>query len=296
MTVFRKFHTLFRIFKEEIQEDLKVFKEWLMVKTDRNAVDRVNESDQNNIHIYYWRINDHQDNLGDYLAKLICNFYIPENSHMQNKKTMRWLYSVGSVLGFSCQPGVVWGSGLLYPYPIYLKKLRLTKLDIRSVRGPKTREVLLKLGKKCPEVYGDPAVLMPSIFCPENTKKEYKASLITHFSQDSNQFNDNKIHRITMITTDYEFAISEIVKSELIISSSLHGIILAEAYGVPAILLKKEGENLFKFEDYYYSTNRFDIKVAHSVEEALKMEPMKLPDLDNMRKNILNAFPYDLWT
>lgn len=183
------------------------------------------------------------------------------------------------------------GSGLLSPYRLYLKRLKLAELDIRSVRGPRTRSVLTELGIKCPEIYGDPAVLMPYIYKPENLQKEYDISLITHFSDDSLYDNYN---RINMLTTDYEFVIDEIVKSKLVISSSLHGIILAETYGIPAILLNNGGD-LFKYMDWYESTGRNDIKVADSIDEALNMEPMKLPKLDEMQEKVLKAFPKDLW-
>ena len=86
------------------------------------------------------------------------------------------------------------------------------------------------------------------------------------------------------------------LSSKKVISSSLHGIILAESYGVPAVFLN-EGLNdeLFKFYDWYYSTNRNDIVIATNIKEALSLEPMKLPDLDDMRRTIIEAFPYDLW-
>ena len=57
-------------------------------------------------------------------------------------------------------------------------------------------------------------------------------------------------HLIDILNTDEPFnvekkkekarqAIDEIYNSKLIISSTLHGIILAEAYGIPAIMLDK---------------------------------------------------------
>lgn len=113
---------------------------------------------------------------------------------------------------------------------------------------------------KCPKIYGDPAILMPYIYKPENLSKEYEISLITHFSDDSAYSSYDDYNRINMLTTDYQFVIDEIIKSKLVISSSLHGIILAETYGVPAILLNNG--DLFKYMDWYESTGRNDIKVA----------------------------------
>ena len=97
-----------------------------------------------------------------------------------------------------------------------------------------------------------------------------------------------------MSTTDYKFVINEIVKSKLVISSSLHGIILAETYGIPAILLNSGGD-LFKYMDWYESTGRNDVKVVDNIEKALNMEPMRLPKLEEMQEKVLKAFPKDLW-
>lgn len=205
---------------------------------------------------------------------------------------MKHLYSIGSILGFGCQDATVWGSGLLYPYEMYLTRMKMAKLDVRSVRGPKTRSELLKMGIQCPEVYGDPAILMPEIYKPEVNGKEYAYSLIKHISENDTLY---PIHKIDMHTTNYRYVIDEIMKSEIIISSSLHGIILAEAYGVPAILYKPIESNLFKFEDYYESTGRQLSVIARTIEDGKKLTPMKLPDFSKMKKQIKEVFPYDLW-
>ena len=95
-----------------------------------------------------------------------------------------------------------------------------------------------------------------------------------------------------MLSDDWMAVIDKIVMTKLVICSSLHGIILAESYGVPAILLNDYGMNLFKYEDYYYSTGRFDFPVAKTVEEALKLAPPPLPDFTEMRESLVSSFPY----
>ena len=100
---------------------------------------------------------------------------------------------------------------------------------------------------------------------------------------------------VDILTADYRSFIDRIVKSGRVISSSLHGIILAEAYGVPAVLLNYQEIDLLKYYDYYYSTGRRNVKVASSIKEALETEPMELPDLSDMQKNLLDSFPYDLF-
>ena len=152
--------------------------------------------------------------------------------------------------------------------------------------------VLKEFGYEVPEVYGDPAILMPQIFNPVE-EKQYDVSIVTHMNEPLDE-NENGYHRISICDDDYETFVREIKRSKLIVSSSLHGIIFAETYGVPAILLKPRVD-LFKYYDYYYGTKRFDFPIASSVEEALNIDVPKVPDFSEMRRQVLAAFPTDLW-
>ena len=132
--------------------------------------------------------------------------------------------------------------------------------------------------------------------CPKSSF-EYDASLVLHYS-DELSFDipqELQINIISIRTRDYESFISQIVKSKRVISSSLHEIILAETYNIPAVLLLKEDHSLFKYEDWYKSTGREEIVVAHSIEEALKIDPMPIPDLHPIQADLIKAFPSDLW-
>ena len=81
-----------------------------------------------------------------------------------------------------------------------------------------------------------------------------------------------------------------------VVSSSLHGIILAEAYGIPAVFLSEgRSEEILKYYDWYFSTGRSNVRMANTLVEALDMEPMEVPDLSKMQESIMEAFPYDLW-
>ncbi len=277
---------------------VKVFLKFLPEYTNRKSIVNDDHDLSDKLKLYYWRLSSTEENLGDYLSKIVVTHFSPKSQIKNNKKSKaRTLYAIGSILGFRCQNAVVWGSGILDAVPPYIQRLILSKLDIRAVRGPKTRAVLLKLGKKCPEIYGDPAVLLPRIYSPVYTEKKHKVSLVFNYSNKDFSLPENTdINIIDITTTNYREFISEIVQSSLVISSSLHGIILAEAYGVPAILLLKHGQSTFKFEDWYNSTGRNAVIIAHSISEALKTTPMQVPDLTQMQNNLISSFPYDLWS
>lgn len=192
---------------------------------------------------------------------------------------------------------VVWGSGIhCFSTTCKIAKYsNIRKLDIRAVRGPLTRQILTLNGYRCLEVYGDPAILMPLVYQPKSNPKDNTIGVIRHFKSVDSEVSD-QLKKIDTRTTDYKNFIDQICNCSKVISSSLHGIILAESYGIPAVFLQENMDNeLIKFYDWYYSTNRKNIKIAYSIEEAIEMQPMALPDLESMRKNLLEAFPYDLW-
>lgn len=126
----------------------------------------------------------------------------------------------------------MWGSGLLNTH--ILNRLKNREIDFRAVRGLLTRIVLQDQGFMVPKLYGNPAILMPLIYNPTVPTK-YRISIITHMNE--NVDTDSEYHHINIVSDDYQTFIEEIKASELIVSSSLHGIILAEVYGVKAVLL-----------------------------------------------------------
>lgn len=109
-------------------------------------------------------------NLGDTLSRVVVEWMLARkglslDSWVAHKKQ---LFAIGSGIMHSYADATLWGSGMEYPpkgrIANVLNRNGFRKLDIRAVRGPLSREVLLKLGYNCPEVYGDPAILMPLIY------------------------------------------------------------------------------------------------------------------------------------
>lgn len=137
---------------------------------------------------------------------------------------------------------------------------------------------------------------MPLIYKPVKEKK-YDYLVIPQFVDEKNfRTAHPKERMVSMNTANYKSVIDVILSSEIVYSSSLHGIILAESYGTPAIFFRGLQKNRdFKYLDYYYSTGRKDTKIAESFEEALTMKPLPLPDFSIMRQDLLDSFPYDLW-
>ena len=247
--------------------------------------------------LFYWNENSFA-NFGDVLSlKLVeritsCDLrtYVKKNKNQDQK-----LLAIGSIFYFANEGDIVWGSGI-NGKRLQRSDFSFSDLDIRAVRGPLTRRFLLENFQiQCPEVYGDPALLFPYFF-PEFKRKENPSHdyiVIPHYSETKAFPKSKGSHIVHAIDPWYE-VIEKILDSKLVISSSLHGVILAEAFGIPARLLRiSENEPMFKFEDYYLGTNRPAFQVAHTVEEALALggEAPFQCDL----KLLYEAFPFEFW-
>lgn len=251
-----------------------------------------NRARTNQVNLNYW---SESKNLGDLLSPVVVDYMLSLKNISSNKKIKKrkHFYAIGSILTAGQQDAVVWGSGILNASLTY--RLEKRKLDIRAVRGPFTRAVLMDYGYNVPEVYGDPAILLPEIYLPKEVSKKYKYGIIFHKDYNLPSLTINNDYTIIDIcTNNYKSFINRIVSTEIIISSSLHGIILAESYGIRAILLKPQID-ILKYYDYYFSTGRVNFPVAENIEDAFNILPPELPDFFKLRQKLKAAFPYDIY-
>ena len=132
------------------------------------------------------------------------------------------------------------------------------------VRGPHTRNNLLQRDIYTPPVYGDCGLLLPDFYTPNFTKK-YKLGIIPHYVDYSKVLelygNKSDILIIDVKEPNIERTIKKIAKCEKIISSSLHGLIISDAYNIPNKWIKFSnninGDDI-KFHDYFLSVKRVD--------------------------------------
>ena len=91
----------------------------------------------------------------------------------------------------------------------------------------------------------------------------------------------NSILLIDLMTNDVDKTTDEILKCRKIVSSSLHGIIVAHAYGIPAVWQKFSG-NIFgddiKYQDYFES-----VKISSYKSDIIDVK-MNMEELVNLFK------------
>ncbi len=159
---------------------------------------------------------------------------------------------VGSILQHALAPrDHVWGSGLIRDRKI----VPPPAVTFLAVRGPLTRR---NLAADVPEIYGDPAILLPN-FHNRPVEKRYSVGIVPHYRDYSAVVEDDPAIMVINVAQPWKKVVDAIRSCDLIVSSSLHGLIVAEAYGIPAAWVRISGQlkgSSFKFHDYLLATGR----------------------------------------
>jgi pyruvyltransferase len=247
--------------------------------------------------LYWWQPGDGRINVGDDLSRVMVEAMLAlRDLELTGKRDLhRRLFAIGSVLHNARDGETVWGSGINAKIPEHMHRFRT--LDVRAVRGPLTRRWLMERGLRAPEVYGDPALLMPAFYPRElvGASPGTDFLVIPHFNEPLQRY--AAWHDRLLLPSVRPLAfVRALLGARMVVSSSLHGVILAEAYGIPAVYLDSgNGEARFKYDDYYAGTGRAHWHSGRSVEECLDLGGNGGFDLAALQRGLLAAFPYDLW-
>lgn len=213
------------------------------------------------------------------------------------------LMMIGSVIeGFTNENTIIWGAGALFGGETQMK---CKPKKVLAVRGPHTRSYLLNQGIDCPEVYGDPALLTPLVYKPKVAKK-YKVGIIPHITELSNPIykklaDKDGIHIISFSNYgDWHSVIDEMCQCEAIFSSSLHGLILSDAYKIPNVWISVTDKmgGVFKYYDYFDSVERrnkkctiltIDTEMSELLEQLNSWYPIQFDP-----QPLINACPVPL--
>lgn len=248
-------------------------------------------------------------NLGDelnfYLIKALTSYKIFNYADLYVKPRMNFC-CIGSIIDSDMlnKDSIIWGTGAIEG----IKKIGFHPRKICAVRGKLTREYLISQGIDCPAVYGDPALLTPLVYNPR-VKKKYVMGIIPHYVDMNNPlvtYLQNLLPgRISVIKmqgyNDWHEVIDEIKQCDFVISSSLHGLILADAYQVPNVWIefsdKVYGKG-FKFKDYFSAVHR-DTKdpvliTDKSTLEGLQQICLQWKNISIDLKYLIDSCPFNI--
>lgn len=225
-------------------------------------------------------------NFGDLLGPLIVDSLVRLWS-LPTAPAARRLLTVGSIMHFGRIGDVVWGSGVNPKAPV--DDVVAAGLDIRCVRGPRSREAV---GTSATAV-GDPALLL-GLLRPELTvpARQRRGTVVVPNLNDLGALTDHR--DVVNPRWPLRRVLARIASAELVVGSSLHGVIVAEALGVPARAVPSPAEGVFKYEDHYLATGRDPADcLASTTEEAASLGAAPAPVWDP--RPLLATFPLDLW-
>lgn len=261
---------------------------------DQYEVDNVVTRD-GTIPVFWWT---DAPNFGDLLSPWLIERMTSMPTEFSDRDSAHYV-TIGSIVGRASNESILWGTG---SFGTETKKRLSPQAKYHAVRGPLTRQILKNAGINCAPVYGDPALLAPLYYHPR-VPVTYEIGVVVRWSEKEwmNVHIDPKVKIINLKTSSVDETIRAFLACKRIISSSLHGLIIADAYGIPNAWRQSEtGKGgVFKYYDYFASVNKFRIPHQYSIGKE-GLEPshlLKKFDFDgkpiefNYRK-LLDACPF----
>jgi hypothetical protein len=248
----------------------------------------------------WWMEAPYPGNLGDIISPYIVEKLTGFPPSLRSARNSAIV--VGSIIKFAEDKTKVWGSGT----PRMTDKLN-PNADYRAVRGPLTRQLVLESGGKCEPVYGDVACFMPKIYWPE-VEKKHDLGLIRHMVHLNRPIRLEGVQEISVIRIgdeEIEAFIRELLACRKIVSTSLHGIILAHAYGIPAEWATfQDGQQGLKgdetkFWDYFESVGierhfPMDLAGIDVIDASYAEKVTRLPKTEIDLKALARVSPFAL--
>ncbi|WP_276390447.1 polysaccharide pyruvyl transferase family protein [Eudoraea chungangensis] len=214
------------------------------------------------------------------------------------------IIGIGSVIALNRNSSAkVWGSGIIRRDDL------ITEAEFLAVRGVYTQNRLKELGRNSPEVIGDPALLLPLLY-KVKTRAKFKLGIIPHYihyDRIKNGINSSSVLIVNLLDP-IEKVLNQILSCEFTISTSLHGIIVSQAYKIPSlwyrILEKPLTGDSIKFYDYFSSVgiDKYepfelsirDFQIDRTIKQFELYEDVTLikNDLSKIQQDLINVAPF----
>lgn len=220
------------------------------------------------INLYWHKSINFGDMLSPYLLAKFKGVSIEDINYVEANDERDKYVLTGSILS---TPGLinatVFGAGFINHDDTFTGN----NVDFKGVRGSLTFEKLKPFTGDI--IIGDPSYSLPFFYDPKPAKK-YKLGIIPHISDFEECYISKTLERSISvidlrmkdwetITDTVERVIYQICQCDRIISESLHGLIVAGAYDIPATRLfinsgKIVGDG-FKYNDYFPVSTKEEI-------------------------------------
>lgn len=223
----------------------------------------------NKISVFYHDI----QNFGDQLTPYLLEKILRKETFILRARKHKYLMGVGSVIHFANQNAYLWGTGILDPEMLTQRAVNIEPSKILALRGELTKKYLEDYTHTTIRTpLGDPALTLPKFFTPKVSERKFRLGLVPHYVdyqfcvQLAQKYADDSI-KVVDVSRDVETVINEIASCDYILSSSLHGLIISDAYEIPNLWVRFTNNLIggeFKFFDYYSTTSNIS-PTSHSL-------------------------------
>lgn len=211
-------------------------------------------------------------------------------------------FTVGSILHRirRANVAIVWGSGAISADVTFAPPK-----TVAAVRGPLTRHLFASRGYPCPDLFGDPAILLPDYYPARAAGQTCEIGIIPHYAdleRARRLFAGRDEIAIIDVRRPVEAVVDDIVRCRHTLSSSLHGLIVSHSYGIPGGWCEFSKDVVgdgFKFRDYFAASDPELVPQPLSVTEPIStaeirdfVDRARLPDLDKLRRPLATACPF----
>lgn len=208
-------------------------------------------------------------NVGDILNPYLIEKISNNKTFLVKSRNKKHILPIGSILHFATKQSIVWGSGIIHPSQLPSEET-LGLMDYRAVRGELTKQELERHNLDIKNIaLGDPGILLPLFYTPKKSNKRFRVGIVPHYVDANNptllKYLNKEDVLIIDVQQDPEEFIDQITSCDYILSSSLHGLILSDAYEVPNAWLRFSDKMIggnFKFHDYYTTTDKMNVCIT----------------------------------
>jgi pyruvyltransferase len=251
------------------------------------------------MNVHWHQCGRKRGNLGDKLTPLLLDYFGVSFEWVPPDKAK--LFGIGSVLHLvpPRYRGIVWSTGALFGSDSH----DLSGAQVLALRGRLTLS-LVKCRERDAVCLGDGGLLASLFFRP--CRKHYKLGVIPHYAHaDEPVFTDlarhSEIRRID-ICDEPRSVIQQIGQCEHILSSSLHGLIIADSLGIPNRWIDAASNSSkilgsgFKFRDYYsvFGFDNLEPEVLRPGDELDRLltlfEDYRRPCIEDLKASLLESF------
>lgn len=254
------------------------------------------------IKLYWWnKLENEKKNFGDWLSPVLCEAISGRRVEYAEPHNCD-LVALGSILHrlknhFWTHRVHVWGSGLIEERPAFR-----SPHTFNAVRGKLTAAALKNHTVK---TFGDPGLLSDMLLPSNQYEKLYRVGIIPHYADQNLPIvaefaKQTGVTFIDIFSETLDF-LKQVASCDFIISSSLHGLIIADALGVPNGWIKLSNKirgDDFKFADYYSVFGFKEVSPLPLTPESTTAdveqwcEDYARSGLDELKKELYAAFPF----